>query len=113
MKQMIALLEQTLERLDTLADAAKAGAHAAVTAELMLSREKIRVVLSEEAQRQIRLGYDPSDPDKMNLPMGKKCGDCFHISRCKAMFGHIETDTRCDWSPSRFRPNACETKAAP
>lgn len=46
--------------------------------------------------------YDQSDPDKMKLPAGVTCGDCGHIHRCKAIFGHVETDTTCDWSPSRF-----------
>lgn len=45
--------------------------------------------------------YDTSDPDKMKLPPGLTCGDCKHIRRCKAMFGHTETDIYCDWSPSR------------
>jgi hypothetical protein len=49
------------------------------------------------------LRYDPTDPDKMRLPAGKTCGDCVHICRCKAIFGHVEADTYCDWSPSRFR----------
>lgn len=49
------------------------------------------------------LNYDPADPDKMTLPKGVTCGDCVHIRRCKGMFGHTETDTYCDWSPSRFR----------
>jgi hypothetical protein len=48
------------------------------------------------------MNYDPTDPDKMRLPVGVTCGDCRHIKRCKAMFGHVETDTYCDWSPSRF-----------
>ncbi len=48
------------------------------------------------------LNYDPTDPDKMRLPSGVTCGDCVHIYRCKAMFGHVETDNYCDWSPSRF-----------
>ncbi|MEI7174800.1 hypothetical protein [Pectobacterium carotovorum] len=54
--------------------------------------------------------FDPSDPDKMRLPTGKSCGDCVHIRRCKAIFGHVETDTYCDWSPSRarFREPAAE-----
>ncbi|MGK0735925.1 hypothetical protein ACSFCX_10300 [Yokenella regensburgei] len=47
------------------------------------------------------LNYNPEDPDKMALPTGKTCGDCMHIRRCKALFGHSETDTYCDWSPSR------------
>lgn len=51
----------------------------------------------------VLLNYDPSDPDKMKLPAGITCGDCCHIRRCKAIFGHVETDTSCDWSPSRFR----------
>lgn len=49
------------------------------------------------------LNYDPTDQDKMRLPVGISCGDCGHIKRCKAIFGHVETDTYCDWSPSRFR----------
>lgn len=48
------------------------------------------------------LNYDPSDPDKMKLPVGSKCGDCVHIRRCSMIYGHVETDTYCDWSPSRF-----------
>lgn len=42
-------------------------------------------------------------PDDMQLPAGVTCGDCIHIARCKAMFGHVEADTYCDWSPSRFQ----------
>ena len=49
------------------------------------------------------LNYDPADPDKMKLPAAVTCGDCVHIHRCKAIFGHTETDTYCDWSPSRFK----------
>ncbi len=37
------------------------------------------------------------------LPDGLTCGDCQHIRRCMAMFGHEPTDTYCDWAPSRFR----------
>lgn len=49
------------------------------------------------------VNYDSSDPDKMRLPVGFTCGDCQSIRRCKAMFGHVESDTYCDWSPSQFR----------
>lgn len=48
------------------------------------------------------LNYDPSDPEKMRLPKGITCGDCVHIRRCSMIYGHTETDTYCDWSPSRF-----------
>lgn len=58
------------------------------------------------------LNYDPSDPDKMRLPAGVTCGDCRHIYRCKAMFGHTEADTYCDWSPSRFAAIAKATGSA-
>lgn len=43
---------------------------------------------------------------EMRLPDGKTCGDCAHIGRCKAMFGHVESDTSCDWHPIRFRDPA-------
>lgn len=48
------------------------------------------------------LNYDPADPDKMRLPAGTTCGNCVHLYRCVMIFGHTETDTICDWSPSRF-----------
>ncbi len=57
------------------------------------------------------LNYDPADPDQMQLPKGVSCGNCFHILRCKAIFGHTETDTYCDWSPSRFIPAKTEGAA--
>lgn len=39
----------------------------------------------------------------MNLPDGRTCGDCFHIKRREAIFGHVPSDTSCDWFPRRFR----------
>lgn len=57
------------------------------------------------------LNYDPTDPNKMRLPKGSSCGSCHHIRRCKAMFGHTETDTYCDWSPSHFIPVRTEGAA--
>lgn len=59
------------------------------------------------------VNYDPTDPDKMRLPAGTTCGDCVHIYRCKTMFGHTETDTSCDWSPSRFRAAAKDAATRP
>ena len=55
------------------------------------------------------LNYDPTDPDKMRLPVNVTCGDCIHIRRCTLMFGHTATDTYCDWSPSRFKAAAKAT----
>ena len=55
------------------------------------------------------LNYDPTDPDKMRLPVNVTCGDCAHIRRCTLMFGHTATDTYCDWSPSRFKAAAKAT----
>ena len=45
------------------------------------------------SDNQKALNYDPADPDKMKLPAGNTCGNCHHIRRCKAIFGHTETDT--------------------
>lgn len=45
-----------------------------------------------------RRGREP----EMDLPAGKTCGDCFHLNRCCAIFGHIPADESCDWAPSRF-----------
>lgn len=38
----------------------------------------------------------------MQLPAGKTCGDCESWYRCFRLFGCPETNTTCDWSPSRF-----------
>jgi len=59
------------------------------------------------------LNYDPTDPDKMRLPADVTCGDCVHIRRCKMIFGHVETDTYCDWSPSRLQVCRAPTGAKP
>jgi hypothetical protein len=56
----------------------------------------------QKGDAEMSLNYGPTDPDKMRLPAGVTCGDCVHIRRCKLIFGHVETDTYCDWSPSRF-----------
>lgn len=42
----------------------------------------------------------------LDLPDGKTCGDCAHIARCEAIFGHTATDTYCDFYPLRFRQAA-------
>lgn len=55
------------------------------------------------------LNYDPTDPDKMRLPVNVTCGDCIHIRRCTLMIGYIATNTCCDWSPSRFKAAAKAT----
>ena len=59
------------------------------------------------------LNYDPTDPDKMRLPVNVTCGDCTHIRRCTLMFGHTATDTYCDWSPSLFKAAAKATGDTP
>lgn len=42
--------------------------------------------------------------DDMALPAGRTCGECASWSRCKAFIGSLKpSNTRCDWSPSRFR----------
>ena len=35
------------------------------------------------------------------LPTSKTCSDCVHVVRCVAIFGQQETDTACQWIPSR------------
>lgn len=60
-----------------------------------------RCIPIDGKQQAMKPNYDTRDPDKMRLPPGLTCGDCKHIRRCKAMFGHTEADTYCDWSPSR------------
>ncbi len=39
----------------------------------------------------------------MELPAGKTCGDCYHVARCTAIFGHTARDKYCDWFPRRFK----------
>jgi hypothetical protein len=51
------------------------------------------------SQLEGEIDYDAA----MRLPASKTCGDCAHVRRCVAMFGHVLTDTSCDFYPSRFR----------
>lgn len=44
----------------------------------------------------------------MQLPDGKTCGDCAHVRRCVAIFGHKPEDTYCDFFPRRFLPTMAE-----
>jgi len=46
--------------------------------------------------------------EDMRLPEGNTCGDCGFFVKCNAIYGHINTDEGCDWSPSRFRPRSIE-----
>jgi len=48
----------------------------------------------------------------LDLPNGLTCGDCVHIPRCEAIFGHIPSDTYCDWWPIRFRAKEGHDDAA-
>lgn len=38
----------------------------------------------------------------MNLPDGKKCGDCIHFQRCEWLIACSPNNTTCDWIPSKF-----------
>lgn len=60
------------------------------------------------AQVEDEIDYDAA----MRLPPGKTCGDCAHVRRCVAMFGHVPADTACDFYPSRFRQVGQPTAAA-
>ena len=55
--------------------------------------------------------------DDMKLPDGETCGNCYWFRRCKGLFGCAETNTTCDWAPSRFlkaaRPPTPATKPRP
>lgn len=47
---------------------------------------------------------DHAAENEMKLPQGKTCGDCAHVRRCRAFgFTPSETETSCDFHPSRFR----------
>lgn len=46
------------------------------------------------------------DDDDMKLPPGESCGGCASFKRCEWLIGCDPGSTRCDWSPSRFRPRS-------
>jgi hypothetical protein len=49
-----------------------------------------------------RESWPNAEPD-MYLAEEKTCGDCVHLPRCRAIYGRLEDDEVCDWSPSRFQ----------
>lgn len=56
---------------------------------------------------------EPDHEAEMKLPPGNTCGDCVHIRKCLAMFGHIPSDTYCDFWPSRYREAAIPEGVGP
>jgi hypothetical protein len=36
------------------------------------------------------------------IPDGKTCNDCRHYERCRWLLSREPTETKCDWTPSRF-----------
>lgn len=53
-----------------------------------------------------QIGVEAAKLIGMSLQASVACGDCVHFAVCKAIFGHVETDTSCEWSPSRFHAKA-------
>lgn len=47
--------------------------------------------------------YSPDGHATLDLPEGKTCGDCVHLTICKGIFGRIAADESCDFYPIRFR----------
>lgn len=57
--------------------------------------------------KQDRLGDGIAAAPMMALPAGKTCGDCRHWQRCSALIQTLDPAlTTCDFSPSRFSPQA-------
>jgi hypothetical protein len=58
-----------------------------------------------------------SEPDyrkDMDLPPGKKCGDCFASRHCIALGISTADRTSCDFWPNRFKePKREDVEAAP
>lgn len=42
--------------------------------------------------------------DDMRLPPGATCGGCANFQRCEWLIDCDPDSTKCDWSPSRYRP---------
>jgi hypothetical protein len=47
-------------------------------------------------------GTGCSDATCMNLPDGKTCADCIHVTTCVRNFGHHAHWVHCQWYPRRF-----------
>lgn len=46
----------------------------------------------------------------MKLPPGFRCADCRFITYCKGLFECDESNTWCDWAPSRFSLSPAATR---
>ena len=46
----------------------------------------------------------------IELPAGKKCGECTRFLRCKAFLGLTGKETSCDWFPRLFREMNSKSK---
>jgi hypothetical protein len=45
----------------------------------------------------------------MLLPDGVTCKDCWWFLKCNTIYGSKESDTRCQFHPSKFSPEKPET----
>lgn len=51
---------------------------------------------------QLKIIYDPTDPERRRLPEGKTCAECVHINTCISSFGGDKQSKECEFSPSFF-----------
>lgn len=51
---------------------------------------------------QLKIVYDPTDPERRRIPAGKTCADCYHINTCISSFGGNKLNTECVFSSSFF-----------
>lgn len=64
-------------------------------------------IINGKSTNRVHKAYKPFSEDwkaemDMLLPDGITCLSCHHCKRCMALFGQKETDTSCQFYPSRF-----------
>ena len=60
------------------------------------------------------MGNEPNYREDMQLPAGKKCGDCFASRHCIALGMTTAERTSCDFWPNRFKePRPAQPADAP
>lgn len=70
-----------------------------ITKILVPNKDPERVVtMYDSAAEDFPAQYD------MLLPDGKRCSDCVKSNTCCNVFGQKESDTTCQWHPSRYLP---------
>lgn len=83
--------------------------HLETNRKFWLNDKITKILVPNKDPERVATMYDSAAEDfpaqyDMLLPDGKRCSDCVKSNTCCNVFGQKESDTTCQWHPSRYSP---------